>query len=98
MQRDANVFLTMILFPLGFPGGSDSKEFTCNAGDLGSYPGLGRSPTEGDLPTPVFLLGEFHGQRNLVVYSPWSCKELDMTERLTFCFHRPCQLCEKSKS
>ena len=48
MQRDANVFLTMILFPLGFPGGSDSKEFTCNAGDLGSYPGLGRSPTEGD--------------------------------------------------
>ena len=28
---------------LGFPGGSDSKESTCNAGDLGSIPGLGRS-------------------------------------------------------
>ena len=27
----------------GFPGGSDSKESTCNAGDLGSIPGLGRS-------------------------------------------------------
>ena len=27
----------------GFPGGSDGKEFTCNAGDLGSIPGLGRS-------------------------------------------------------
>ena len=28
----------------GFPSGSDSKEATCNAGDLGSIPGLGRSP------------------------------------------------------
>ena len=30
-----------------FPGGSDDKEFTCSAGDLGSIPGLGRSPGEG---------------------------------------------------
>ena len=30
-----------------FPGGSDGKESTCNAGDLGSIPGLGRSPGEG---------------------------------------------------
>ena len=29
---------------LGFPGGSDGKESTCNAGDLGLIPGLGRSP------------------------------------------------------
>ena len=28
----------------GFPGGSDGKESACNAGDLGSIPGLGRSP------------------------------------------------------
>ena len=35
------------------------------------------------LPTPVFLPGEFHGQRNLMGYSPWSCKKLDMTERST---------------
>ena len=34
-------------------------------------------------PTPVFLPREFHGQRNLVGYSPWNCKESDMTERLT---------------
>ena len=27
--------------PMGFPGGSDSKESTCNVGDLGSIPGLG---------------------------------------------------------
>ena len=31
-------------------------------------------------PTAVFLPGEFHGQRNLVGYSPWSCKKPDMTE------------------
>ena len=33
--------------PLGFPGGSTGKESTCNVGDLGSIPGLGRSPGEG---------------------------------------------------
>ena len=34
-------------------------------------------------PTPVFLLGESHGQRSLAGYSPWSRKELDMTRRLS---------------
>ena len=33
--------------------------------------------------TPVFLPGEFHGQRSLAGYSPWGCIELDTTERLT---------------
>ena len=32
----------------GFPGGSAGKESACNAGDLGSIPGLGRSPGEGN--------------------------------------------------
>jgi len=32
---------------LGFPGGSAGKKFACNAGDLGSIPGLGRFPGEG---------------------------------------------------
>ena len=32
----------------GFPGGSDGKEPTCNAGDLGSIPVSGRSPGEGN--------------------------------------------------
>ena len=45
---------------VGFPGGSDGKEFPCNVGDLGSIPGLGRSP--GWQPPPVFLPGE----------SPWT--------------------------
>ena len=33
---------------MGFPVGSDGKEFTCNAGDLGLIPGLGRSEGEGN--------------------------------------------------
>ena len=33
---------------MGFPGGSDSKESACNAGDPSSIPGLGRSPGEGN--------------------------------------------------
>ena len=33
---------------LGIPGGSDGKVFACNAGDLGSIPGSGRSPGEGN--------------------------------------------------
>ena len=32
--------------------------------------------------TPVFLPGEFHGQRGLVGYNPWGCKESDTTEQL----------------
>ena len=31
-------------------------------------------------PTPVFLPGESYGQRSLVGYSPWGCKESDMTD------------------
>ena len=69
----------------GFPAGSDSKEFACIAKDLGSISGSGRFPWRKKWqPTPVFLPGEFHGQRSLVGYSPWVRKELDMTEQLHF--------------
>ena len=45
---------------LGFPGGSDGKESTCNVGDLGLIPGLQRSHGGGHgKPTPVFWFGEF---------------------------------------
>ena len=65
------------------PGGSDSKESACNAGDAGSIPGSGISPGEGKWqPTPVFLPGKSHGQRRLVGYSPWGRRELDTTEQL----------------
>ena len=57
----------------------NEEESACNAGDLGLIPGLGRSPGEGNgLPTPVFLPGDFHE-----LYSPWSLKESDTTERLS---------------
>ena len=64
--------------------GSDGKESTCNAGDLGSVPGLGTFPGEGNgYPLQYFFPGEFHGQRSLVDYSPWDHKESDTTEQLT---------------
>ena len=37
-------------------------------------------------PTPVFLPGEFYGQRSLVSYSSWGHKELDTTEELKHFF------------
>jgi len=40
-------------FLWGFPGGSDGKEFACNAGDLGSIPGLGAFPGEGNTGLPL---------------------------------------------
>ena len=76
--------IVKVLCKVGFPGGSDSKESACNAGDPGWIPGLGRSPGRREwLPTPVYLTGEIHGQRSLVGYSPWGLKESDMTEWLT---------------
>ena len=64
---------------LGLLGGSYCKESTCNVGELGSIPGLGKFPGEGNkLPTSVFWPGEFHR-----LYSPWGCKELDTAESLS---------------
>ena len=69
---------------LGFLGGSDSKESTCNVGDLGLVSELGRSPggRHGN-PLQYSCLENFHGQRNRLGYSSWGCKESDMTERLS---------------
>ena len=71
----------------GFPGDSDGKEYAYNAGDLSSIPRSGRFPWRKEwLSIPIFLPGEFQGQRNLVDYSPWSRKESDTTEWLMFSF------------
>ena len=56
--------------------------------DTDLIPGSGRSPGKGN-GTPVFLLGKFHGQRNLLGNSPWSLKELT---RLGDCSHAHTQL------
>ena len=73
-----------ILFPptTGFPSGSTGKECACNAGDLGSIPGLGKIPWRRERLPPVFWPGEFHG-----LYSPWGRKELETTEQLSLSLH-----------
>ena len=49
--------------------------------DMGLIPGLGRSSREGNgYPLQYSCLRKSHGQRSLMVYSPWSHRELDMTE------------------
>ena len=60
--------------------GSAGKESACNAGDLGLIPGLGRSPEEGH-GNPL----HYPGLENSMD-CPWSHKELDMTEQLSFSF------------
>ena len=78
----------MVLTSLLGSGGSDGKEFTCNVEDLGSSPGLGRSPGGGhDNPVQYSFLENSHGQRSLAGYSPWGYKELDMTEWLSTAQH-----------
>ena len=73
--------VSQILLPISiknFPGGSEDKASACNAEDLGSIPGLGRSPGEGKWqPAPVFLPGESHGQKSLAGYSPRGCRVRD---------------------
>ena len=63
-----------------FPWWLSLKESVHNVGDLGSIPGLGRSPGGTWQPTLVFLPGESHGLRSLAGYSPWKRKEKDRTE------------------
>ena len=52
-----------------------------DASDVGSIPGSGKSPGEGNWQHfPVFLPGKLHGQRSLAGYSPWGPKESDTIE------------------
>ena len=68
----------------GCPCGSAGKESACNAGDLGSIPGLGRFLGGGHgNPLEYSCLENHHGQGSLAGYSPWGHKELDMTEWLS---------------
>ena len=55
---------------MGFPGGSDSKESVSNAGDLGSIPGSGRSPGEGNGNPPQYSCLE-----NAMDRGPWRALE-----------------------
>ena len=65
-----------------FSGGASGKGPSCQCGRhkrcrFNSW--IGKISWRRELlPTPAFLPGESHGQRNLAGYSPWDCKELDM--------------------
>ena len=66
----------------GLPSSSDGKSIhlQCRLGHIN--PWVGKIPWRRKWQlTPVFLPGEFHGQRSLAGYSPWGRKKLDMTER-----------------
>ena len=70
------------------PGGSDGKESACQCRRhrrCGFNPWVGKIPRRRKRqPTPVSLLGEFHGQRSLAGYSSQGCKQSDTTKYLTY--------------
>ena len=68
----------------GLPGGACGKELACQCRRPRFYPWVGKIiPWRREwLPTPVFLSGELHGQKSLVGYSPWGCKESKSRTRL----------------
>ena len=63
-----------------FPDGSDGKESACNAGDLGSIPGLGRSPGEGNGNPLSILAWRIPPTEEPGKLQSMGCKESDMTE------------------
>ena len=69
---------------LGFPGGTSGKELACQSRRpkrCRFIPWVEKIPWKRAWqPTPIFLLGESHGQRKPAGYSPWGGKELDTTK------------------
>ena len=77
---------------IGFPRGLNGKEPSfqhrrCRR--LGCSPFVGKIPWRRKWqPTPVFVLGKCHGQRNLTGYSPWGCQASDAPEHKRTGFSR----------
>ena len=66
--------------PPANPDGSMEKEPTFQCRECGFHPWVRKIPWRRKrLATQVFLPGKAHGQRSLVGYSPWGCKESDTT-------------------
>ena len=82
------IYINCKYITFGLLWSSAGKESACNVGDLGSIPGLGRSPGgEHGNPLRYSCLENPYGQRSLVGYSPRGHKELDMTEQLSTAQH-----------
>ena len=85
-QKGPNLLLkgldTEVTRQVGLPRGTlRGKGPACRSRRHGFNPSVWKIPWGRKWqPTPVFLPGEFNGQRSLVGYSPWGCKELDTTE------------------
>ena len=79
-----NICIMYSVYTKGFPRSSDGEESACNTGDLGSIPGLGRSPGGGHgHPLLYSCLENPYGQRSQAGYSPCGHKESDTTELLS---------------
>ena len=65
-------------YPLGFPGGSESKDSACNAGDLGSIPESGRSPGGGN-GNPL----QYSCPENSLIRGTWRATGLGVTKSQT---------------
>ena len=76
--------MVICMVPCYFPGGPSGKESACQFRRhkrCRCNPWVPKIPWRRPCqPTPVFLPGKSHRQRSLAVYSPWGCKESDMTE------------------
>ena len=69
---------------LGLSRWLSGRELACQCRRRVFDPWIGKIPWRKEWqPTPVFLPGESHGQKSLVGYSSWGCKELDTTEGLS---------------
>jgi len=84
-QRASRFLPTLVVFCSGFPGGSNSKESTCKAGDEGDQACMVWQST------PVFLPGKSHGQRSLA-----SLTESSLRAGTIFisCLHSPLGIAE----
>ena len=71
LEDEGGTYDMALVVPPAFALSAVCKESACNAGDLGSIPGLGKSPGEGNgNPLQYPCLEKSHGQRSLGGYSP----------------------------
>ena len=85
IKHESLCLLAQVTPHKGFPGGSDGKESAYNAGDLGSIPGSGRSPGEGNGKPLYYSCLENPMYRRAWQAIAWQGhKESDTTERLTY--------------
>ena len=82
------IFFKVCMVHMGLSRCNSDKESACQCwrGRRQRFdPWIGKIPLSKKWqPTPVFLPEKFHGQRSLVGFSPWSHRELDMTEHITY--------------